>query len=126
MENIRVISKMAIGEHARQGDVLLRKINKIPATAKQMKRDPYGRVVLALGEKTGHGHTFRDKGVCSFSLTDENDVEFVQIGGGGATLKHELVSGKKAEHDSIRWPDGNFEQAQQVDYTPTELINQAD
>lgn len=44
----------------RQGDVLLVKINKIPETA---KRIPRKEVTLALGEVTGHHHTFKDGAV---------------------------------------------------------------
>ena len=40
----------------RQGDVLLVRVKSIPATAK--KQNPIkGRIVLALGEVTGHSHT---------------------------------------------------------------------
>jgi hypothetical protein len=117
---------MKIGQHIRQGDTLLRKVAEIPATAKEMNRDEHGRIVLAHGERTGHAHTFRDKGICSFSVTDENDVAFLSVGGGGATLRHELVSGKKAEHDEIVIPAGNYEAAQQVEFSPAEIVRVAD
>lgn len=117
---------MKIGDHIRQGDTLLRRIDSIPSNASEMKRDEHGRIVLAHGERTGHAHTFRDKGICSFSVTDENDVAFLAVGGGGATLRHELVSGAKAEHDAIALPPGNYEAAQQVEYTPAELVRVAD
>lgn len=114
-------NSMKIGEHIRQGDTLLRKVATIPAVAKEMKRDAHGRIVLAEGERTGHAHTFRDKGICSFSVTDENDVAFLLVGGSGATLKHELVSGAKAEHDAITIGEGNYEAAQQMEYSPAAL-----
>lgn len=117
---------MKIGETIRQGDVLIRRIKDIPEAAKEMPRDEHGRIVLAHGERTGHAHTFRDKGICSFTTLDNADVEFLLVGGSGGTLKHELVSGDKAEHNEIAVPAGKYEQAQQVEYTPAEIIRVAD
>lgn len=112
--------------HYRQGDTLIRKIKEIPEAAKEMKRDAHARIVLAHGERTGHAHTFRDKGICSFTTLNGDDVEFLRIGGGGATLRHELVSGKKAEHDEINVPPGKYEAAAQVEYSPAELVRVED
>ena len=116
---------MEIGDHVRQGDVLIRKVSDIPASAREMKRDEHGRIVLAHGEKTGHAHAFRNKGICSFTTLDNEDVEFLLVGGGG-TINHELVSGKKAEHNPIIVPDGKYECAQQIAYSPAELVRVAD
>lgn len=117
---------MKIGQHVRQGDTLLRKISDVPAAAQEMKRDTHGRIVLAEGERTGHAHTFRDKGVCSFTTMDNTDVEFLLVGGSGATLNHELVSGKKAEHNPVTIPEGAYEAAQQVEHSPAEIVRVAD
>lgn len=88
----------------RQGDVILIQVDDIPATARELKRDKLGRIVLAYGEVTGHAHALRDKGICSFSTLDDDEVEFLAVGGGGATLRHEHDSGQKAEHDDITLP----------------------
>lgn len=112
--------------HYRQGDTLIRQIDEIPPAAQEMKRDEHGRIVLAHGERTGHAHTFRDKGICSFTTLDNTDVEFLLVGGSGATLRHELVSGKKAEHNEITVPPGKYEAAQQVEYSPAELVRVTD
>lgn len=118
---------MKIGDHVRQGDTLLRKVEDIPAQAHEMKRDQHDRIVLAHGERTGHAHAFRGKGICSFTTLDNDDVEFLLVNGGsGATLNHELVSGAKAEHNPITVPPGKYEAAQQVEYTPAEIIRVAD
>jgi hypothetical protein len=119
-------SEMKIGEHIRQGDVLIRKVSDIPATAKEMKRDEYGRIVLAHGERTGHAHAFRNKGICSFTRLDGEDIEFLLVGGSGATLRHELVSGAKAEHNEITVPPGKYEAAQQVEHSPAAIQRVAD
>lgn len=119
---------MKIGEHVRQGDTLLRKVSDIPAQAREMKRDGHGRIVLAQGERTGHAHAFRGKGVCSFTTLDNEDVEFLLVegGGSGATLKHELISGAKAEHDAVSIPAGKYEAAQQVEHSPAEIVRVED
>lgn len=117
---------MKIGEHIRQGDVLIRKIGDIPALAKEMERDEHGAIVVAYGERTGHMHRFTEKRLCSFTTLDTNDVEFLLVGGSGATLRHELVSGTKAEHNPVDLPAGKYEVAAQVEYTPAELQRVAD
>ena len=110
----------------RQGDVLLIKISELPADARELKRDTLGRIVLAYGEVTGHAHAIRNKGVCSFTTLDENEIEFLVVGAGGATLRHELDSGAKAEHDEVVLPEGNYRLAIQCEYTPAELQRVAD
>lgn len=117
---------MKIGEHVRQGDTLLRKIKDIPATAKEMKRDEHGAIVLAYGERTGHMHRFTEKQICSFTTLDANDVEFLLVGAGGAILRHEHVTGTKAEHDPVSLPDGAYEAAQQIEYAPAALVRVTD
>lgn len=104
--------------HYRQGDTLIRKIEDVPASAREMKRDGHGRIVLAHGERTGHAHTFRDKGICSFTTLGADDVEFLIVGGSGATLRHEHVSGAKAEHNEISVPPGKYESAGQYEHAP--------
>jgi hypothetical protein len=112
----------------RQGDVLLVAAKSIPPDTRETTRDEHGRIVLAYGEVTGHAHAFRGKGVCGFTKLDNNEVEFLLVegGGSGAMLKHELVDGKKAEHDAQAIPPGKYELAQQVEYTPAELQRVSD
>jgi hypothetical protein len=45
----------------RQGDVLLIQVPSVPkkGEGKEVPRDPQGRIVLALGEATGHAHALR-------------------------------------------------------------------
>lgn len=109
-----------IGDTVRQGDTLLRKVSSIPKGARELERDQHGRHVLAHGERTGHAHAFRNKGVCAFTKLDDADIEFllVEEGGSGATLRHELVNGTKAEHNPITIPDGMYEAAGQYEHAP--------
>lgn len=55
---------MIVTKQSRQGDVLIRRIDREPAATTEIPREG-GRVVLAHGEVTGHAHAFRDPGVCS-------------------------------------------------------------
>lgn len=112
----------------RQGDVLLVKVDALPKGAKPADRDEADRVVLALGEEHGHAHAFREKTVCGFKMeTAEGDVanralvDYIQIGGGGAALKHELIDGAKADHDQIDLPEGTYKVVQQRQYVAPPL-----
>ena len=106
----------------RQGDTLLRQIGKLPEDTFECAKDELGRVILATGEQSGHAHAFRENNVRGFSIesvhwsVSRNDdfPHFVEITDNKATLRHELSSGKKAEHDEIEIPIGIYESAIQV------------
>jgi hypothetical protein len=89
----------------RQGDVLLRKIPKLPSNLKEKDK------VLALGEVTGHRHRFAEKQELvekqrpeenTIVFTDEDGKQFVQVVSPEAVLEHE-------EHDNITVPQGDYE-----------------
>ena len=97
----------------RQGDVLLRRIDAIPADAKPVKRDA-GRIILAYGEVTGHAHAICDPHAQLLQLprelTDaEIDERFLAITGAEATLQHE-------EHAAITIPPGTYQVTRQREY----------
>jgi hypothetical protein len=93
----------------RQGDVLLCAVEAIPFGAKPVPKDG-DRLVVALGELTGHAHAlaaaqaqmFREKG---------SGRSFLVIGDGGAPLSHE-------ENDPILMPAGRYELRRQREYAP--------
>lgn len=121
----------AIAAHARQGDVLITRIDTLPPSAKPAKRDEHGRIVLAHGESSGHAHTIRDKDVMSFRMESAErdaglsaEVDYVLVGGQGATLNHELVSGQMAEHEPIILAPGLYQIGAQREYAP-EAIRRA-
>lgn len=118
--------EMKVGDHIRQGDVLVQKIASIPKRAKEIAREASQPVVLAYGEKTGHMHRLCEKQLCSFTTLDNAEVEFLLLGGSGGTLKHELANGTKAEHNAINLPEGKYELGQQIEYSPKELIRVCD
>lgn len=119
---------------ARQGDVVLVKVDELPAGLIETKRDDIGRIVLAHGESSGHSHSIRDPNVMSLRMagTEEDPsgvsggVDYIQVGGSGATLNHELVTGQKAEHEPIVLPPGVYKVELQQEYRPGEIIRAAD
>jgi len=112
---------------ARQGDVMLVRIDELPANLKPAKRDKIGRVVLAYGEHSGHAHTIRDPHVMSLSMAGSDEVDFIEVGGSGpATLNHEYESGKLAEHLPITLPPGAYKVVRQVEYSPQAIVRVVD
>ena len=124
-----------IGKTARQGDVMLVRVDKLPEGLIATERDKIGRIVLAHGERSGHGHAIRERNVCGFRLaTTEPDpsgvsggVDYIEVGGSGAaTLAHEYASGDMAEHLPITLPPGVYRVALQREYTPEAIVRAVD
>lgn len=105
----------------RQGDILIMRVDEIPADAKKLPREN-GRVVLAHGEATGHTHSFGSRLVNMYAVADEFSklgCGWITVEGKGAVLKHE-------EHSPISFPPGNYRVVRQRTYTPEELKMVAD
>ena len=116
---IRTAPQTHITKCARQGDVLLVRVNgPEPAGATELPRDN-GRVVLAYGEVTGHAHAILDPGVC---LLRAEGVAFDMLRvseGVLARLVHE-------EHATVPLPKGVYRVVQQREYSPEAIRNVAD
>ncbi|MGN2635982.1 hypothetical protein ACTD5D_07265 [Nocardia takedensis] len=98
----------------RQGDVLIVPVAEaaVPATvahAPSVARDPRGRLVLALGEVTGHAHAVQGPG----RLIRE-------AGATGPMLLHLPEGGRVVheEHAAITLPKGWFRVVRQREYVP--------
>lgn len=123
-----------IDKAARQGDVMLVRVDKLPKGLIATKRDAHGRIVLAHGERSGHGHAIRDPHVCGFRLEGtmpdptgvSGGVDYIEVGGFGATLSHEYASGQMAEHEPIILPPGLYRVALQREYSPQAILRAAD
>lgn len=107
----------------RQGDVLLVPVEEVPAGAAEAGRDEASRIVLAVGEKSGHAHAIRNPEVTAFKMeTAESDasnralVDFILVGGSGAKLAHEYIDMRKADHDPIELEPGAYRVVQQRNY----------
>lgn len=106
-----------IGGHARQGDTLLRRINCVPPTLRRTKAIV---PTLALGERTGHHHSFTDGGAVAFADDETAPLaEAIRVTADSAILTHQ-------EHSPITFPKGDYESLKQVEYTPAELRRVAD
>jgi hypothetical protein len=93
----------------RQGDVLLVAVPAIPKDARPLPRDR-GRIVLALGEATGHAHAIADPQAALMETELEERLLHV-LAEGGVLLCHE-------EHDSVRLPQGAYQVLRQREYVP--------
>ena len=115
-----------IEKTARQGDVMLVRIDKVPDGLIETQRDQHGRIVLAHGEKSGHGHAIREPNVTSLRMAGtepdptgvSGGVDYILVGGSGATLNHEYASGQMAEHLPITLPPGAYKVVLQREYSP--------
>src|SRR6266581_2091510 len=98
----------------RQGDVALVRVKAIPVdTVEQSPTD--NKVILALGEATGHHHRFEfmDKTYNVRLYIAHDGARYLDVST-PANLLHE-------EHSTARVPKGKWLLPQQVEYTPAEL-----
>lgn len=100
----------------RQGDVLIRRVAKLPNVVEAIEREN-GRVVLAHGELTGHAHAINDKGVRL--LQDPSKARFIEVTDDTVSLVHE-------EHSTVSIPKGFYRVLRQTEYAPEALRNVAD
>jgi hypothetical protein len=91
----------------RQGDVMLKRIDQKPASAKPDKLDN-GRIILAYGEVTGHAHAIAQDEANIFIDGTRRFLEVCYEK--QAHLKHE-------EHATIVLPPGTYEVLQQREYS---------
>jgi hypothetical protein len=101
--------------HYRQGDVLIERIRMLPEEVKAGKPEN-GKIILALGEVTGHAHVVPAELAKSF--VDENGGLFIEVEEEAEVL-HE-------EHATLRLPAGIYRITHQREYTPEAIRNVAD
>ena len=109
----------------RQGDVVLVKVDTVPTGFVDAPRDSLGRIVLAYGESSGHAHAIRNMGVCGFRLAGSEDVDYIVVGGSGATLAHEYESGQLAEHQPLTLEAGAYRVVRQREYVAPQVERRA-
>lgn len=105
--------------HYRQGDVLIERIEAMPAKRTAIPREN-GRVILAHGEVTGHAHAIVDE-KCDLYASPEAPmgVTYLEIQQAVVALKHD-------EHSTIELPEGNYRVTRQREYSPEAIRNVAD
>jgi hypothetical protein len=97
----------------RQGDVLIRRIAKLPPQPAQARMTG----ILAYGEVTGHAHRVETAKYAEV-LEIENGL-FLRVGEEGVRIVHE-------EHAAITLPQGIYEVEIQREYSPEAIRNVAD
>jgi len=92
----------------RQGDILLRRVDVLPATSSVVARRD-GRIVIAEGETTGHAHAIEAPPEEATLLATAQNARFLQLTA-AVELRHE-------EHDPIAVAPGIYEVIQQREWT---------
>ena len=101
----------------RQGDVALIGVKVIPKSAVEQPA-PNGRLVLALGEVTGHAHAFYDDTYNVKLYVAHDGARYLDVRE-PAELRHE-------EHSPARIPAGKYLLPQQTEYSAAALRRVAD
>ena len=103
----------SIGQHRifRQGDVLVREIDRLPSGLHTVPRDE-GRIILAYGETTGHAHAISAPDAEATLLTADEQHRFLRIVA-SVSLDHE-------EHGTIAIPPGAYEVIRQREWTDSD------
>lgn len=97
----------------RQGDVLLERVDSIPASAKKIKEQ-----IISHGETSNHCHRVTD----DVDVLEDGEEKFLVVNESGK-LEHVLVSNPKTwtgEHKPIDLPAGKYRMIQQKEYDPYE------
>jgi hypothetical protein len=104
---------------ARQGDVLIRRLDSSPELGKRIPRSRGKGIILAEGEATGHHHRIADPGAELYEAHDPGlEDRFLRVlADGGVQLLHE-------EHDTITLPPGDYEVRRQREYQPADVPRQ--
>ncbi|MDE2101282.1 MAG: hypothetical protein KGL39_28810 [Patescibacteria group bacterium] len=97
----------------RQGDVLIEAVATIPADA--VKQKPGQRIILALGEATGHHHSLEADAADWWKAGEEQFLEL----SAPAEVTHQ-------EHGAIALPAGRYRVTRQREYSPEAIRNVAD
>ena len=106
--------KKQTAKHYRQGDVLITRVSSIPATAKRVEKP--GRVILALGEATGHHHSLPENAATKY---EDGPASYIEIAEALAMLEHQ-------EHSTIELPRGKYRVTIQREYSPEAIRNVQD
>lgn len=101
----------------RQGDVLIEQIAALPA-AVQERKPSKGRIILALGEATGHHHALEERDAADWWKTEGTEEQFLDVKT-ATEVTHQ-------EHAPIVLPPGSYRVHRQREYTPEAIRNVAD
>lgn len=112
---------------ARQGDVLIENIAKIPNTAVKQKKS--AAIVLAHGTATGHHHTLKTTKPVQWFKQGEIPSTTAKASTLAGEIYVALPAGGKVTHDehsTIALPKGTYRVLRQREYTPSAIVNVQD
>lgn len=99
---------------AAQGDMLIRRIEKLPESAKELCPEN-GKYILAHSE-TGHNHVVKkQEGVKFYSNDNDPFIAYLVVDNTKCFVEHERHFDT---HSPIEIPGGTFEIRRQREYTP--------
>lgn len=102
MDNITVRNQEIF---IRQGDVIFKKIDDFDKNNLQLTNDN----IVALGEATGHSHTFNGQ-VLLYKTSELEEPKYVEVKE-SAVLEHQ-------EHLAIQVPEGKYEVIKEQEFNP--------
>lgn len=105
-----------IEQQFRQGDILIERIGSVPAGVKKQKHN--GKIVLALGEATGHHHCLETESDSADWWKADDGKQFFKISS-AAVITHQ-------EHGKISLPAGRYRVRRQREYSPEAIRNVVD
>lgn len=102
---------------AAQGDLLIRRIDVVPANAVAMQSEN-GRFIVAHSE-TGHHHVIAERPGVQVFTTDDPLVSYLQVVEATEQAEALLEHLRSFDtHEAISIPPGNYELRRQREYTP--------
>jgi hypothetical protein len=103
-------------KQAAQGDMILRRIIKVPTNVKVQVPDGQGRHVVTHSE-TGHHHWVGGDAVTLYRPENDKDgmVSYIEVKAGGTDLIHERPWDT---HETLHIEEGTYEVRRQREYTP--------
>lgn len=100
----------------RQGDVLFRRIDKLPEGQRKKRQDG----AVAYGEVTGHSHKLAV--LESAEVLEIGDGLFVHVGeNGNVSIEGNVATFVHEEHGPITLPAGDYRVTIQREYLPEEI-----
>ena len=103
---------------AAQGDLYIRRVETIPATAKAVEPDARGHFVCAHSE-TGHNHIVMARPNVKFYATDDPLVSYLQVIEATDATEAIIEHLRNFDtHESIKVGAGNYEIRRQREYAP--------
>jgi hypothetical protein len=102
---------------AAQGDLLIRRIDSIPAEATQVKAE--ARLYVVANSEAGHHHAIAERPNVSLFTTGDPMISYLQVIEATDQIETLLEHFRSYDtHETIKIAPGNYEIRRQREYTP--------